>query len=554
MSRARLLVLPQVLDIKELLVLLVCLIGLALGLLGILGGASKLFSASVPASGGTLREGIVGNPRFMNPVLSQTDADRDIVELVYSGLLRHDGAGNLIPALAEKYEVSNDGLTYIIVLKPNLRWSDGKSLTTNDVTFTIQLAKNPIVQSPRRANWEGVEVEVTDSRVMRFHLKKPYAPFIENLTLGIMPEHLWNSIPPSQLSLAELNTKPIGAGPYSFVSVSQDSLGSIVSMKLKANKYFVLGTPYLNIIQLVFYPTPAMLLKNMQNQSLDSTAALSSEDIETLNYRAVEVHSISLQRIIAVFFNQSSKKFFSSLKVRQALREAVDKNRIVASILQNYAAPIDGPLPLSVLSSHEKPYEMKKTYDLDVAKKIISAQKSPVSFTLTTTANTPEFIKVAELLKEMWKAVGIEVEIKTFGAADLESLVIGPRRFDAFLYGEEVIGKRPDPFAFWHSSQRTHPGLNIALYANSNVDTLLEKARAENNPQEQDKIYRTIHETIRDDIPAVFLYSPSYLYVTPKDLGGVDIQNISTASDRFDTIHQWYLKRRYVWKVFLKKS
>ena len=548
----RLLVLPRVLDTKKLFVLLICLITLVLGVLNVVGWINQLFSLPVPASGGTLREGMIGNPRFMNPALAQTDADRDVVALLYSGLLRHDGVGNLIPALAEKYEISNEGATYTATLKPNLRWSDGTPLTTKDIVFTIQVIKNPVVQSPRRANWEGVETEIVDERTMRFHLKKPYAPFVENLTLGIMPEHLWSNIPPSQLPFVELNTNPVGAGPYRFVSVGRDSLGSIVSMKLTANKYFVLGAPHISTVRLFFYPTADTLLKNMQNQSLDATAALSSADIETLNHRKITIYPIGLQRIIAVFFNQSSKKFLTSLKVRQALDAAIDKKRIVASVLQNYATAIDGPLPPAAFASFATPYEPRTNYDPDFAKKIIAAQKNPVSFTLTTTTNAPEFMKAAELLKEMWHAVGAEVDIKTFDADDLESLVIGPRRFEAFLYGEEVIGKNPDPFAFWHSSQRTHPGLNIALYVNSKVDVLLEHVRTESDPQKQEKLYRNIHETIRDDVPAIFLYSPSYLYVVPKDLAGINIRNISTASDRFDTIYQWYLERRYVWKWLLK--
>ena len=149
-----------------------------------------------------------------------------------------------------------------------------------------------------------------------------------------------------------------------------------------------------------------------------------------------------------------------------------------------------------------------------------------------------------------WQEIGILTEIKTFTLADLEQLVIGPRRYDAFLYGEEIVGENPDPFAFWHSSQRTHPGYNIALYANSKVDKFLEEARTESDKEKRQEIYKNINKEISKDIPAIFLFSPSYVYVTPKNLKGNDTKTISTDSERFSMIHKWYLKKQYVWKIF----
>ena len=212
--------------------------------MGLVRSISRQFSVPVPAFGGTLREGILGSPRFINPLLAQTDADRDLVMLAFAGLLRYDGEGNLIPALAEKYEISPDGLVYTVTLKEGLRWPDGKLITSRDVVFTISLVKNPQIQSPRRASWEGVEVEEINERVVKFALKKPYVPFVENLTLGILPNHKWQDIPLSQFSLADLNMEPQGAGPYEIRNVEHDAQGSITAITLRANKRFALGSPY----------------------------------------------------------------------------------------------------------------------------------------------------------------------------------------------------------------------------------------------------------------------------------------------------------------------
>ena len=152
----------------------------------------------------------------------------------------------------------------------------------------------------------------------------------------------------------------------------------------------------------------------------------------------------------------------------------------------------------------------------------------------------------------MWESAGLKVEIKTFPISELEENIIGPRKYDAFLYGEEVVGKIPAPFAFWHSSQRLHPGYNISLYTNSKVDKLLESVRAQKDEATRGQLYREIDSEIKKDITAIFLFSPSYVYVLPKNLEGVNSKTVNTGSDRFAQVHKWYLIKSYVWKIFLK--
>jgi len=511
--------------------------------LGILGEISKLFSSPVPAYGGMLKEGIIGNPKFANPILAQTDADRDIVALTFVGLMRHDKNGELANALAEKVDISDDGLTYKVTLR-NAAWPDGTQITSNDVAFTMRMAKNPQIQSPRRANWEGVEVEKTDEQTVQFRLKKPYAQFAENLTMGILPEHLWKNIPLSQFSIADMNINPVGAGPYLVERVEKTSQGFVTTMTLKANKNFALGRPNIKKIKLYFYQNTDEVLKALKARIIDATGFLSANNVKSSNKRGLSVNVIRLRRIIAIFFNQNSNKILSSAKIRAALDASLDKQSIVNDVLGGYGSVIAGPIP----DSNQKP----EPPDYNFAKNTISKSKDNVEFIITTANTTPSLTATAEKLKAMWEAVGAKIDIKTFGRDDLEQAVIGPRQYDAFLIGIETIGKNPDLFAFWHSSQRTHPGLNIALYANSKVDSLLEKARTERDGAKQQEIYSSIENEIQKDIPAIFLYSPSYLYVAANKLKGIAVNTINTASERFETVNEWYLEEDYVWKIFHK--
>src|SRR3989344_1449530 len=524
------------------LILIVLALIALVSFLGIISEINKTFGVEIPAFGGALREGVLGNPRFMNPLLAQTDADRDLVSLVFAGLFHYNKDGNLSPLLADKYETSANGLTYTITLKDKLYWSNGDKLTADDIIFTIELAKNPLAQSPRRANWEGVEVEKVDEKIIRFHLKKAYVPFIENLTIGILPKKLWEHIPASQISFAELNTNPIGSGPYKIKSVKRDSFGSISSIEITANKSFALGRPNIKTIIFSFYADEDSALRDLSTGFLDSLGGVSAKKAGEFKDKS-KINTISLKRIIAVFLNQGSQKSFSSANTRRALNLALNKNELVEKVLGGYGEVIDGPLPKST---------NEVAYEPDLAKDLLTRQKkdsAAFAFTLTT-VKTPELVELAEILKNMWENVGFKVTINTFPVNDLESDVIGPRQYDAFLYGEEVIGKNPDPFAFWHSSQRAHPGFNIALYANSKVDKLLEEVRITQDADKRDKLYDDIHKEIKKDLPAIFLFSPHYIYITPQDLRGADFQTINTGSDRFAEVYKWYLKRNYAWKIF----
>ncbi|MCX6747780.1 MAG: ABC transporter substrate-binding protein [Candidatus Nomurabacteria bacterium] len=161
------------------------LVILLVSTLGILQNINKSFMVEVPMAGGSINEGIVGTPRFINPVLASSDADKDLVSLVYGGLMRKDKNGNLIPDLAEKVDISKDGLTYTFTLKDEIFFHDNTPVTADDVLFTISKIKDEVLKSPLKANWDGVSVEKIDLKTIKFTLKQPYTSFLENVILGI---------------------------------------------------------------------------------------------------------------------------------------------------------------------------------------------------------------------------------------------------------------------------------------------------------------------------------------------------------------------------------
>ncbi len=221
--------------------------------LGLVWKANRALMVEIPSRGGSLTEGVMGAPRFINPILAISDADRDLTALVFSGLMRATPDGALIEDLAESYTISEDGLAYTFNLKKDITWHDGKPLTAADVIFTVQKVQDSIIKSPKRASWEGVSVEKTDDHTVIFNLKQPYAPFLENTTLGIIPEHLWHNVGSEQFSFSTLNTEPIGSGPYRIRGIKKDSAGIPKYYDLVPFGNFALGRPYINSIRVRFY-------------------------------------------------------------------------------------------------------------------------------------------------------------------------------------------------------------------------------------------------------------------------------------------------------------
>lgn len=535
--------------------------------------ANRYFTVEIPKNDGTIREGIVGFPRFINPLFAISDADRDLTSLVYSGLLSYEPETGLVPNLAESYQISEDGLSYTFKIRENATFQDGSPLSAQDIEFTVLKAQDPNLKSPKRANWDGVKVEKLNDLEVRFTLSQPYAPFLENATLGILPKRLWKDIDADQFTFTTLNTEPVGSGPYKVENLKRDSSGLPEYYELASFKNYALGQPHISTIITKFYTTNEKALNALERNEIDNLSAISPHDAKRLKAKGQNIVQTALPRIFGVFFNQNQATIFANKEVRQALDLATDKKSIVAEVLTGYATELSGPIPpgFSDDISSASDAGLTEFSDAKIALATSTLERSGwkknaggiyekkskkesqiLSFSITT-GNTPELKAAADLLKNQWQKIGAKVEVKIFETGDLNQNVIRPRKYDALLFGE-VIGRDLDLFAFWHSSQRNDPGLNIALYANIKADKLLSDGRKLSDRSAQIEKYRQFESLVSDDIPAIFLYSPDFIYIIPKNLKGFALGAINAPAERFAGIHSWYLSTERVWKIFAPKN
>jgi peptide/nickel transport system substrate-binding protein len=537
--------------------------------LSLLNRTESLFMTRVPAHGGSLTEGLVGSPRFINPLLELSDADRDLTYLVYSGLMRATAEGDLIPDLAESYNISPDGLTYTFKIRDDAYFHDGTKVTTDDVEYTVLMAQDTSLRSPKRNSWIGVEVKKINDTEITFELKQPYSPFLENTTLGILPKHIWSNATADEFPFSSYNIDPIGSGPYQVTEIQKNNSGIPTKYDLKSFKHYALGEPYITVLKFNFYPNEKALTDAYLAGEVESTNSFSAQNLESLDQvKDSATKKISLPRVFGVFFNQNQAKVFLNKEVRQALNMTVDKNRIVSEVLDGYGQKIDGPLPNGILSGLNDP---DATYDRTVAvekakalltkngwkfneenglwEKKSKTETQRLTFSIST-SNTSDLKKVADILKEDWALLGVPVEILTFDPSDLNQSVISQRKYDALLFGQ-IISRSLDLFAFWHSSQR-NTGYNVAMYTNSKADKLLEDARQISDKAERLKKYSLFEAEVATDLPAIFIYSPEFIYVLPGKVQGFKSGLINNRAERLEEIYRWYIETDKIWNFLVK--
>ncbi len=530
------------------------------------------FTSDVPSYGGILHEGVIGSPRYINPLLELSDSDRDLTYIIYSGLMRATAEGNLIPDLALSYTISEDGLTYTFIIRDDAYFHDGKKVTTDDIEYTIKMSQDAILRSPKRSNWAGVTIEKKDGKEIIFTLEKPYSPFLENTTIGILPKHIWQNATADEFPFSSYNIEPVGSGPYEITKIKRNGSGIPVYYELKAFADYTLGKPYITNIKFNFYPNEKALLDAFSAGEIESTNSILPQSLDDLlkDKKNVLYEQISLPRVFGLFFNQNQAKVFLNKEVRQVLDMTVDKNRIVNEVLRGHGEKISGPLPKAITANTEVGGELvynkeevfksakeileKAGWKYNEEKAVWEKKKSKteteiLSFSIAT-SNTTDLKKVAEILKEDWELLGVKVEVQTFDPSNLNQDVINPRKYDALLFGQ-IVNRSLDLYAFWHSSQR-NTGFNVAMYTNSKVDKLLEENRQTTDKAVKLENYKIIETEIKNDIPAIFIYSPEFIYILPAKIQGFSAGLINNRSERFEEIYHWYIETDQIWNFLTK--
>ncbi|NTW22621.1 peptide ABC transporter substrate-binding protein [Candidatus Falkowbacteria bacterium] len=547
---------------------------------------------TLPVAGGTYTEGVVGLPKYINPLYSVVnDVDADLSQLVYSSLFKRNNQGQLTADLVQSYQAAPDGKSYLLKLRENVVWHNGDKFKVDDVIFTFNAIKDPLYKSPLRQSFSGVALEKIDDSTVRFSLSQPYAGFLDLLTFGILSQALWYQIPPNSVSLAELNLKPIGTGPYMFKSLVKDRNGNLISYHLEANPEYYGGSVHIQDWQFKFYPSFEELIAKLSDGSVDGASYLPNNLFTDISGKTfLDYNQISLPQAMAVFFNLKANPALTDQKVRQALSLAINKQELIDKSLFGNAKLIDGPISSDNFAFN--PDQKKYQFDQAGATKLLSeagyqaveinkdkiaqAEKDKTSadkkvkdaaesilalgegrwmakngsylVIRLTSVDAGDNAAVLDAIKNYWQGIGVKTAIELVAPNQIQFEVVRNRNFESLFYGE-MLGADPDIYPFWHTSQATSQGLNLTGYSNREVDKLLEEARVNANQSQRAEAYKKVQAILAEEEPAIFLYSPVYSYIQKKTVKNMNVATIIVPSDRLANVNEWYIKtsRRFKW-------
>lgn len=522
-------------------------------------GVLYLFSPeSVFADSGIYTEGVISaRPVLVNPLYTDfSQANRDVSALVFSGLLKYDPqVRGFVDDLAT-LKISEDKKEYVFTIRDNALWHDGKAVTVDDVMFTYGLIQSEQFQNPLlKANFLGVKVEKIDDKTMKFVLNRPNSFFITNLNVGILPKHILENVAVPDLITSKFNLEPIGSGPYQLqgsVEIGNDGKQKVTLVQFTG--YYAVK-PKIKQIRFKIYPDEATLIHD--KSSLNIVPRIVGSLNELVYDNRFKTESYTLPQYNAVFFNTDSATLKSS-KVRIALVKLVNKD----DLLKQLENKIRVDTPLMELDQKQ----WLNTFDLNEANGALfdagfkfkkddkgnilegetyrrGSDGKEMELNLVTrqyeqgSTQEIETTKTSQFLVEAWKKGGIKVNIQALGDAEYLD-AIKQKNYDMILAGQSM-GYNLDTYPFWHSSQIKEDGLNLSKFTSFGADQQIEKIRETFDKDEKEDRQKKLAEIISKEVPALFLYRPSYVFLTDGKVKNLQLDGLAYESDRFVNVANW---------------
>lgn len=442
-------------------------------------------------------EGVVGQPRSFLPSHLNTQIDKTISSLIYRGLFKYDIYGATVPDLAETWSVSADGLVYTIKLKDNQKWTDGRKITADDLIYT----------SFKVSDLSGVATDKVDDLTVRYTLPNKYAPFLSLLTVGVMPQNAEEKMNP---------LRPVSSGDFRVARI--EKTGNLIRQIVLAstNKDFDIKR-----IVFKFYSNDEELVTAGKIGEIDSF--ISTADVKLANFNDFR---FPLQGIYyGLFFNLRNEKF-QDVELRQKMEKVLP----IRELTINKGIAVQGPISRSVYTDSKIIFDR---YDENFLDEVINIE---VTLTIPDLETHKD---LANAIKGYWEdKLGISVSINKVDPEKLLSQVIEPRNFEILLFGQEV-GRDPDRYVSWHSTQKDPPGLNITGFEQVRADRALEEGRKELDGDKRMVHYNEFQKVMNEQTPVIFLYHPYVYYYISKYISGVGEKYTFTYPDRFLDFANW---------------
>jgi peptide/nickel transport system substrate-binding protein len=514
-------------------------------------GCQPVATVPKPARGGTAIEALVGSAGVLNPLFESVDSTRDVNSVIYQGLTGVDAQQNIVGVLASDWTVSQDHLTYTFNIRTGIKWADGSAFGPEDVLFTYHVLQDLEYTQPGADFWRQVGVAAGGPNQVVFTLRAPSASFPLALRIGIIPKHIFSGMAPAQIASSPYSgVRAFGTGPFKVGAISQ------LAINLDRNPYAD-PQPYLDHLVLRTYAAgdPQSAIRAVGQGVADLVGGLQPQEVDALQGRSgVSVMEARMFTNSFVSLNPDGdgKLYFGDAKVRQALVQAIDRQRIVNEVLAGKADPNPNPIPVgswaySAVAAALHPLDqMGAAQALDKAGWVIETggklrAKNNVQFHVQMVA--PDSFpnrQVADALARQLLEIGVQVDVKAVPASQLVQNYLVGRKYQMALASFDV-GPDPDQYSLWHSGADAST-LNFGYTRGWGlIDSDLEAGRAAVEPSARLAAYIDFQMLIAEAAPAIFLYSARYDYAMSQRVHGVRMNKVIQPAERFQYVTQWYV-------------
>jgi ABC-type transport system substrate-binding protein len=506
-------------------------------------------ASATPTGPHPYREGVLGRPVSVSPLTAETQVDRDLVALVFSGLVRNGADGRVVPDLARDWSVDADGSIWTVTLRDDARWQDDTPVTAGDVVYTIHTLQDPAYAGPAASSWDGVTVRAISDKVVSFTLKTPLAGFLQALTQPIAPAHLLADVPVSRLPDDAFGQHPVGSGPFSLVDLD-GAKATLVPAPAST-------TAGLDGVELHFYADPQRLAEDYRSGQLDGVSGLDATQAADLGTTSgSQVFRYPGSTLTAVLLNlRPTHPEFASAAVRSALLQAIDVPAIASSAYGMSAVVATDPIPPSSPlfdAKADPPVAFSKKGATAALKKAdwtkkadgwyLPKAKQPLTIEIIspTAAANPGLFAAAEAVAADWTALGLTVTHSALPPGMFVSERLARGDFQVAV-ADLAIGLDPDLYPLLASSQTVTGGSNIIGLQDSKLDKLLEAARAPATDADHTAAYQALQTQLgkgRYLLPLVFA---DEVVVARDTLQGPVVRQVADPSDRFWDVLTWRL-------------
>jgi peptide/nickel transport system substrate-binding protein len=516
----------------------------------------------VPAVGHV--EGVVGRPSSITPVTARTQVDRDLVALLFRGLVRLGPGTSILPDLADGWTVEKKGARWTFRLREDAWWHDGTPVTSDDVAFTVAVLQHPDYSGPLAATWARVKAIALDEHTVRFDLDNPVGGFLQAATLPLLPAHLLADVPVADLADSDFARSPIGNGAFAIVELTDERavvepvLPQVDEAEAPLDEPGVgaaaIRTPRLASLELRFHDTPAALAAAFAAGEVDAAADLLPADAMALAASTADARALRYpaSTLTAIAFNQRSLTGpFSDQRTRRALVAAIDREAIVADLLGGAGSLASTPIPPSSWS-HDAKAAPLVAFDRAAAAKglrptakawIAPGGSKPLEVTLLApdSSASPLVHATADRVAEAWSALGLATTVEALPPGEfVERLRTGDY---AAAVVDVNLGLDPDPYAILGSTQSREGGSNVIGIQNATLDAALLAARAPGTMEERTKAYAELQRLLGTLQPMPALYFRDSVLVAGPDLVGPEVRPVADPGDRFWDVVRWLAGR-----------